>query len=293
MRVEFSPPSNNGLPLTVYVVNTGAVLNTASLLDAINTYQAQVNGDASVYHELTRNAQGDGSWRLAGIRQTSIGPRQLNTFIQADKSFVSAIATDITGADDTRLALLRTVINTYRVDPSVSLVANAAVSGTPNGANGTASALNVNTSTGTVTFRGMFTWTDSTGAFNINGELSNVSGSPLEAIRVTALLYDAQNAVLSEEGDVITSKVVAVNQTAPFSIHFRNGKPPQTIRYELQASARNADYNLSTYLGPDSFLKGNELASYNESGYFVVSGDVVNKTSAGCPRHPRDSGCLR
>src|SRR5262245_60895642 len=99
VRVEFSPPGNSGLPMTVYVINTGTSLGTTNLLDAINRYQSIINGDPGVYAEVSRNAQGDGSWRLAGVRQTPIGPRQLNTFLQADKTFLSAIEVDITGAN--------------------------------------------------------------------------------------------------------------------------------------------------------------------------------------------------
>lgn len=269
VRVEFSPPGNTGLPMTVYVVNTGTVLDAPSLLDAINKYQSVVNGDASVYTEASRNAQGDGSWRLAGIRQTSIGPRQLNTFLQADKSFLTAIEVDITGADETRLNLFRTIINTYRADPTAVLTANP-LSSAPD--------LGVNTSSGSITFAGMFAWTDSSGSFNINGELGNASDTALEAVRVTALLYDDQNRVLAEQGDVIASDVVAPNDSASFSIRFRTGKPSQAVRYELQASGRNAEYNLQNYLGPESFIKGNEKASYNAAGYLVISGDVVNQT---------------
>ncbi len=269
VRVEFSPPGNSGLPMTVYVVNTGSVLDAPSLLDAINKYQSVVNGDASVYTEVTRNAQGDGSWRLAGVRQTSIGPRQLNTFLQADKSFLTAIEVDITGADETRLNLFRTIINTYRADPNAVLTAST-LSNAPNPS--------VNTSSGSISFSGMFAWTDSSGSFNINGELGNTSGTALEAVRITALLYDADNRILAEQGDVIASEVVQANDSASFSIHFRAGKPSQVVRYELQASARNAEYNLQNYLAPDSFIKGNEKASYNAGGFLVVSGDVVNGT---------------
>src|SRR5258706_3282779 len=77
VRVEFSPTGTTGLPLSVYVVNTGSVMDTTSFLDAMNRYQATVNGDKNVYSEVSRTAQGDGSWRLVGVRQTPIGPRQL------------------------------------------------------------------------------------------------------------------------------------------------------------------------------------------------------------------------
>ncbi len=268
VRVEFSPPGNQGLPLTVYVVNTGKVLDAGALLNAINTYQAAVNGDAAVYHELSRNAQGDGSWRLIGIRQTPIGPRQLNTFLQADKAFLSALEADITDADETRLSQLRSIINTYRADPTVTLTA-AHIEALPG--------VGVNTSSGTLSFGGLLSWTDSEGAFNINGELTNNSSDGLEAVRVTAQMVDAKGDVIAEQGDVIDARVLAAGEAAPFSIRFRNGKPSGAVRYELQASARGAQYNLSGYLGPDSFLKGNEIANYDRSGYFVVSGDVVNQ----------------
>src|SRR4051812_31357962 len=35
IRVEFSQPGNTGLPMTVYVVNTGTVLDVTTFLDAL------------------------------------------------------------------------------------------------------------------------------------------------------------------------------------------------------------------------------------------------------------------
>lgn len=273
VRVEFSPPDNAGLPLTVYVVNTGQPIDTATLLDDLKPYESSINGDASVYTELARNAQGDGSWRMVGVRQTSIGPRQMNTFIEADRSFLSAVVLDITNADPTRLAQLTAIVNTFRVNTAASLTVSNVNASTP-----ASSIASVNTSAGTITFDGLLDWTDSSGGFNVNGELTNHSGGPLEAVRVTALLYDAQNAVLAQEGDVIGSDVLSDGATASFSIRFRDGKPPQAVRYELQSSARNASYNLPTYLGPENFIKGNEKASYDAAGDLVISGDVVNQT---------------
>jgi hypothetical protein len=269
IRVEFSPPGNAGLPMTVYVVNTGTVLDAASLLDAINRYQAALNGDSSVYHEVSRNAQGDGSWRLAGVRQTPIGPRLLNTFLQADKAFLSAIEVDLTDANDAMQQTLRAIINTYRVDPTV--VIGASQIQAPEGTGG-------NVSSGVLAFGGLYTWTNPQGAFIVNGEVTNQSGGPLEGIRITAILYDAQNNALVEQANVIPLEVLDDRAKAPFSIHFRNGKPSQAVRYELQAAARNAEYAISTHLGDDSFIRGNDKAQYNANGYLTVGGDVVNKT---------------
>src|SRR5262249_24413827 len=150
-------------------------------------YQAAINGNGAVYNEVARNAQGDGSWRLVGVRQTAIGPRELNTFLQADKSFLSAIAVDLTDVGDQQLQLLKSVVNTYRVDPSVVL--NTSNIQAAEGAG-------VTESSGVLAFSGLFTWTNQQGSFIINGQVTNHAGGPLEAIRVTAILYDAQNKAL-------------------------------------------------------------------------------------------------
>jgi hypothetical protein len=273
IRVEFSPPGNTGLPMTVYVINTGQALDTASFLDAINKYQATVNGDSKVYTEVARNAQGDGSWRLVGVRQTAIGPRQLNTFLQADKSFLSALEFDITGATDPTLQTMRAIVNTYRVD------SNAVVSAS----NIQAPEAGVNTSSGVLLFSSLFTWTNSQGAFIINGQVTNKSSQPLEAIRVTATLYDAQNNAVATQGNVIPVELLDDQGVAPFTIQFNKGKPSQAVRYELEAAGRDGEYAIKTHLGDDKFIRGNDKATYNGSGYLVIGGDVVNKTQG--PAH--------
>jgi hypothetical protein len=268
VRVEFSPPGTTGLPMTVYVLNTGTVLSTSGLLDAIDRYQRVINGDPNLYHEISRNAQGDGSWRLAGIRQTPIGSRQLNTFLQANGAFLTAIEVDLTDLDSEHLQAMRAVINTLRVD-STAIIAPADFQ---------ASSESSSQAAGVVAFSGLYSWVTPGGEFVINGQVTNRSGGPLEAIRVTATLYDGQNTDLAHQSNVIPVEVLNDQGTAPFSIRFQSGRPSQTVRYELQAAARNAEYALQTYLGDDKFVRGNELATYNANHYLTVSGDVVNGT---------------
>ncbi len=268
IRVEFSPPNNPGLPLSVYVVNTGSAISAAGLLDAIERYQKTANADPAAYREVSRNAQGDGSWRVAGIRQTPIGPRQINTFFQADRSFLTVIDVDLTSLDEAVMQTMRAVVNTIRVDPNV-VVRTGDIQ--PGGA-GVASA------SGSLPVGAAFAWTNPQGVFIINGHVTNLSELPVEAIRVTALLYDAQDNVLAEQPNVLPVEILERGNTAPFSIRFRGGKPSQTVRYELQVAARYAEYALKTHLGDDKFLRGNDRAFYNASGFLTVSGDVVNRT---------------
>jgi hypothetical protein len=270
VRVEFSPPGATGLPMTVYVLNTGTVLTASALLDTIEKYQRIMNGDEAQYHEISRTAQGDGSWRLVGVRQTPIGPRQLNTFLQADGAFLTAVEVDLTGYSDAQLQAARAVINTLRVD-SAAVIASGDIRPPADSANSSAAA-------GVLAFSGLYTWTNPSGDFIINGQVTNQSGGPLEAIVITAVLFDAQDTSLVEQQSVAPVEVLYDRATAPFSIRFRGGKPSQTVRYELQAAARNAEYTQQTYMGDDKFIKGNDKATYNAAGFLTVSGDVVNQT---------------
>ncbi|MFN8419009.1 MAG: FxLYD domain-containing protein [Anaerolineae bacterium] len=269
VRVEFSPPGNAGLPLIVYVINTGQVLGTNELLDAIDDYQKIVNGDPAKYTEVSRNAQGDGSWRITGIRKTPIGTRLINTFMQADKNYLSALEIDVTDASDAQLNLYRAVINTYRVNPDAAI----------NIGKIDANPADADTTGGALEFSGLYAWTNPQGAFIINGQVKNTSTAAIEAIRITGLLFDAGGNILAEQPEVVSAEVLEPGLSTPFSIRFRDGKPTSAVRYELRSAARYAEaQTIKNYLNDDQFLRGNELATYNADGFLTVAGDAVNKT---------------
>jgi hypothetical protein len=210
------------------------------------------------------------------VRQTPIGARQIDTFLQPDKTFLIATEVDVTDADDTLMTTYRAVINTLRTDSSVVL--NAGNIQPPAVANNVAS-----NDSGALVFSGEYAWTNPQGVFIINGQVTNQSGGPLEAVRVTAIVYDGSDNVLAQQADVVAEDVLDNGASAGFSISFRNGKPSQAVRYELQSVARSAEYSVKTHLGDDSFFIGNKTAGYNANGYLTVSGDVANRTQG--PAH--------
>jgi hypothetical protein len=271
VRTEFSPPASTGLPLTVYALNTGAAISTAGLLDAIDRYQQVINGDPAKYAELSRSAQGDGSWRIAGVRQTPIGSRQINTFLQASGAFLVALETDITDLSEGQLGTLRTVINTLRVNPAAAIATGDLQVALEQAASSS-------DTTGDLYFSALFAWVNPSGQFIINGQVTNQGNQALEAIRVNALLYDAANTLLAEQANIVPVEALLPGQTTPFTVRFRAGKPPQTFRYELNAAARNAEFSLNNRLADDQFIHGNEVATYNTNNFLVVSGDIVNRT---------------
>lgn len=268
VRVEFSPPGNTGLPLTFYIINRGEAITAAALLDSLDQYQAVFN-DAATFTETSRLAQGDGSWRVTGLRQTAIGTRALNTFIQADGSFLTAIEVDVTNTDPARMAQLRSIINTYRVNTRAT-IARAELPSAPDTINASAA--------GTLKFDGVFGFTGSGGTFIIYGQMTNTGLNALEAVRITAVFYDAQGNILGEQPDVAPVEVLYPGGATPFSVRFRSGRPQQAARFEVSAAGRTAEASLTTHIAPDQFLVANDAASYTVDGQLIVRADVVNKT---------------
>lgn len=267
VQVEFSAPDNQGLPLSLYLLNTGANLSAPQLLDYLDRYQAAFHSDPSRYSEVSRTAQGDGSWRVVGLRDTGIGRRQINAFFQANGPIFSVLEADVTDLNLEALNILQSVINTLRVNPNTDLDAgevraDMSFADTP----------------GALTFESTYAWTTPTGEFVVNGVVVNRSGAPLEAIRITALLLNENDNAVAEQSNVVALELLPADAAAPFSVRFRGGKPSNAVRVELRAAARHAEYALATYLGEDAFLRGNEIAKYNAAGFLVVSGDLVNQT---------------
>src|SRR5215207_3908309 len=70
---SFSVPGETEPSLLFAVMNPGIELNSASFGELISQYQTQVRPDIDRYSELSRQAMGDGSWRMTGLRRTPLG----------------------------------------------------------------------------------------------------------------------------------------------------------------------------------------------------------------------------
>ncbi len=256
--------------LSIYVVNTGQPMTPEHFAEAANAYQPPADVAGYGWQELSRIDQRDGSRRLTGVRTyPMLGPRSLNIFLQGDGSLFSALEVDVTGADEALVQKLMVVVNTYRVnrdaDLNVGKIAQAAAG--------------VTSFSGVIGFQGYLTWTDSSGVFHITGEAVNTTSNPLEAVRLSGVLYDMQDRRLAEQDDILSMDVLGPGQGAPFDLRFEGGKPPAAVRYELNVAGRAADYALKTFYGPENFTVANDRADYNAQGYLVVHGDLANTGS--------------
>ncbi|MBN1678997.1 MAG: hypothetical protein JW966_01810 [Anaerolineae bacterium] len=253
--------------LSAYVVNTGQPMTPEALAQAVDAYQPPDDMAAYNWSELDRVGQRDGSQRIRGVRTyPALGPRSMNIFLQGDGAFFSALEVDVTGADEETLHTLRTVINTFRVNVDAELEVGVVQQ----------ARVGVTSFSGVVAFNGYTAWTDRDGTFHITGEVINTTASPLEALRLSAVLYDSQDRRLAEQSDILSMDVLGPGQGAPFDLRFEEGKPPTTVRYDLNVAARDALYAVETFYGTDNFVVANDEAVYNDRGNLVVRGELAN-----------------
>jgi hypothetical protein len=85
----------------------------------LNDYQTRVRPDAGRYAEQHREAMGDGSWRLTGLRQITGGTtQQVNTFIEINESTIGIIEVIL---DDAYTTQLETIINSFQLEADTAL----------------------------------------------------------------------------------------------------------------------------------------------------------------------------
>jgi hypothetical protein len=269
IRVQFTTleDSDAVTRLSAYVVNTGQPMTPEAFAQAANAYQPPDDLAGYNWSEIDRTAQRDGSRRIAGVRTyPTLGPRDINIFLQGDGAFFSALEIDITDASSAMIDTLRVVVNTFQVNQNAELAVGTVQQ----------AAAGVTSYSGVIGFQGYTTWTDRQGVFHITGEVVNTTLAPLEAMRISGVLLDAQSRRLAEQSDILSVDVLAPGQSAPFDLRFEGGKPPPTVRYELGVAGREAEYALTEFYGPDNFVIANDEAIYNDQRNLVIRGELAN-----------------
>ncbi|NLE50977.1 MAG: DUF3426 domain-containing protein [Chloroflexi bacterium] len=253
--------------LSVYIVNTGQPMTPEAFAQAANAYQPPADLASFAWEQRDRTDLPDGSRRLTGVRTyPTLGPRALNIFLQGSGTFFSALELDITGANTEQLATLQTVVNTFTVNANAELAIGTVQQ----------AAAGVTSSSGVIAFNGTLDWSDPDGSFHLTGEAINTGYYPLEAIRLSGVLFDAQGRRLAEQSDILAVDVLAPGQAAPFDLRFEGGRPANFVRYELHAAAREADFLLASFYGPENFTIANDEALYSAQQRLVIRGQIAN-----------------
>ena len=118
-------------------------------------------------------------------------------------------------------------------------------------------------------------WTDDDNGFNITGLVVNNQDVAVEAVRLTAYLYNARGNQLSEESIILTKDVLFPNERAPFRLRFEGGRPSSAVRYELHVAARLADFSLGSFYDESNY-DVQYLSEFNLNGNLVVTGQLRN-----------------
>ena len=264
----FSRPHDNEPVISFTVANLGRAVDASTLGDIMDRYQSELHPDAAHYSEQSRQAMGDGSWRLTGLYQSPGGyTEQVNTFIQATGALVGLIEVRLPRDVDTaQLAQLQMIANTFAISAPASL--QAVDPGT----------LIFITRAG-LDILHLTTWTTPDGVFFVTGEVANYGTTPATNLPVRAVLKSVDGIVLAEAVDTVMSYRIAPGEFAPFSLRFGQGQPGAAVTYDLVVGDDTwlPDVNAVIY-GPDELTWMDESA-FTADGQLLISGAVTNTSS--------------
>ncbi|MGJ3240278.1 MAG: FxLYD domain-containing protein [Anaerolineae bacterium] len=259
---SFAPPASDTPLVQIAVVNLGREITAGEIGELMTRYQTDIRPDIPRYTEQDRQAMGDGSWRIAGLRQTISGStEQVNTFIQYRGSLLSVMEV-IVPLDATLQSQTQTIINTYQLATDADLpVANLS------DLTGTASA--------PIQLVNVSTWTTANGVFYVTGELANADEEALAELPVQAQLLTDAGEVVAEGGDIVMGYAVEPGGFAPFSLRFGQGQPVNATRYAVTIGAESYTRQPVTVIGAP-ILQWEDATDTNRDAAIFITGTVTN-----------------
>ncbi|MBL8119141.1 MAG: hypothetical protein J0L63_00710 [Anaerolineae bacterium] len=259
----FSAPAENEPAVRFAVLNTGDSVDSSELATIMDQYQKQLRPDAVSYTEVNRQAMGDGSWRLTGLRTTVGGlTQQLNTFVQQLDGYLG-IAEVIVDSDSARTAQLQQIVNTFTLNTQALLepAEPAALA---------------YATTSDLDFLHVATWSTPNGVFFITGEVSNRGAILLTDIPVRAVLQTADGVPVAEAVDVVMGYGLPPGGFAPFSLRFGQGQSALTTQYELSIGGDDWLPETDRLIYGQDELMWDDESNFLPEGSMVIEGSVTN-----------------
>ena len=256
----FTPPGMQNPTVGIAVINFNSPLD---MLSIVNTYQQQVRRDQ--YHEQDRQAMGDGSWRLTGLRVTAGNvAEQVNTFIQQAESLIGVI--DITLTDNPNIQTQTEIlINTFRMNPTATLEASPL------------NALSAATYSD-LRVENINAWTTAQGVYFITGEIANYSPQPLFDVPLRLELQSADGQGVAEALDSVMGYAIQPGEFAPFSLRFGQGQPANASQYMLTLG--NYSWNPAAFDAPrlidSNGMTWTDSSSFTDDGLLIIEGSITN-----------------
>lgn len=260
---SFAAPESDTPSVQIAVVNLGDEITTDAFGDLLIQYQSQIRPDVNSYTEQDRQAMGDGSWRISGLRQNSIGEtQQVNTFVQQNGALFAVI--DVTvPLDAAQRSQVQTIINTFTMADSADLPVSelSVLSGAAQSQ---------------VRIVNLSTWTTPTGVFYVTGEVTNTGEASIAELPVRAVLLTNADETVADAVDTVMGYTIESGGFAPFSIRFGQGQPVNASRYRVSLGSETFVPEDDTAVVGFPTLQWTDETQSNDEGALFVTGEVTN-----------------
>lgn len=257
LNVEFSPPNIGQSVVGVYVVSADAL--DASSTDIQGLYEAYLERREVDIDAWTEAAQPDDSIRF----QYVLAEGEFNDFASVHNDYFVVMTTRIPKDIGLR-RILSSVIDTLEVNTEADWFSVIRTGGGgPRGADA-------------VGFSGVNFYESAQGDLIIMGQVSNDADLPMSFVRVRALLYGPEDRLITEQDTFLASDLLEPGEFAPFIIRLADGTPPNTLRFDLAASASYENLADTSFYGPDNFEVLAD-ADFSDDEMLTIFGEVTNE----------------
>lgn len=262
-EASFSSPTSITPLLQISVIRlTTPIDSPDDLLYVLNEYQQNVRPDHARYKETQREAMGDGSWRLSGLRDEVGGTtQQVNTFIQFAGETLAVIEVHLGMEDVTVQGILNTfqLYQDHILQPT-ELMALASASKQP------------------IEIYNVSAWTIPNGVFFLTGEVRNQTDRVLSEIPIRAVLYTPDGRGVAEALDKVMGHGIPPGELFPFSLRFGQGQPALSETYRLFVGEPNWIPNRAVTVYGEDHLDWTVVEGFTPDGFFQLSGNVTNQS---------------
>ena len=262
----FSAPGAEQPALLFAVINLGQTVDSSEFGAIIERYQTQVRADTGHYVEQSREAMGDGSWRMTGLRAGVGGvTERVNTFIEREGAFIGLIEV-LVPADPAAFEPLQAIINSFSIHDDAPLQPTDL----------TTLAYAKDSRIGVLH---VAAWNTPAGVFFVTGEVANYGLTSITDVPVQVDLQTADGLSVTGAVDQVMGYGIPPGGFAPFSLRFGEGQPALATNYRLTLGSADwqpaADADVPTIYGQDA-LTWTDQSSFDTFNRLVVSGVVTN-----------------
>ena len=262
----FSLPNSAQPALLFAVINVGHTLDSTEFGADIDLYQTTVRSDTGRYVEQSRQAMGDGSWRMTGLRASPGGDtEQVNTFIEQTGTFIGLIEV-IMPTDPSQMEMLQGIINTFTIKADAALQPTDLTT-LAYAKDGSLGVLHVST------------WTTQSGVFFVTGEVANYGLTTVTGVPVQVDLRSADGLSVAGAVDNVMGYGITPGGFAPFSLRFGQGQPSLATIYSIALGGNDwqADATEPVIYGQQDMTWTDE-SKFDNLNRLVISGTVSNSS---------------